>query len=158
MKIMDITLFILLFKILEYCCFPTRPFPLLESLDRFLCQVFSVPHKWSGREAMEAMTLYNWSLTSLRQCVERRERVVAKAARDLRVRGGPEFLKRKMSRSTLDLLKIDFRWTEHELQNLLHLRNDILKNWRLFYKVYRKNQNFYNCVLNDTHFWQAVGG
>lgn len=155
MQIMDISLFILLLKILEYCCFSTRSFPLLESLDGFLCKVFSSPEKWNGNETMEAMTLYNWSLTSLRECVQRKETVVAKTARDLRVQGGPMFLKQKMSRSTLDLLKIDFKWTEHEIQHLLLLRSDIAKNWRMFYKLYRKNQNYYNSVLNDTHFWHS---
>lgn len=154
---MDISLFILLFKLLEYCCFPSRSFPILEGLDKYLCRVFTAPEKWSGNETMEAMTLYNWSLTSLRKCVERKEEVVAKAARDLRIQGGPLFLKQKMSHSTLELLKIDFKWTENEIQSMLLLRSDVIKNWRSFYKVFRKNQKFYSSVLNDTQFWPDKG-
>uniref|UniRef100_A0A1B6KFQ6 Uncharacterized protein n=1 Tax=Graphocephala atropunctata TaxID=36148 RepID=A0A1B6KFQ6_9HEMI len=150
MRAMDIGLFVVLFKIFEYCCFPSRSLPLLESVDKLLCRLLAEPQRGTGLELMEAMTLYNWSLTSLRECVERQDAVVAKSVRDLRAQGGPLFLKRKMSKSCLDLLKIDFKWSENEVQEMLVLRNDILMNWKVFYKVYKKNKEFYTKVLNDS--------
>ncbi|KAG8297642.1 hypothetical protein J6590_031684 [Homalodisca vitripennis] len=153
MRTMDISLFVVLFKIFEYCCFPSRSLPLLESVDKLLCRIFTDPRRGSGVELMEAMTLYNWSITSLRECVERQNIVVAKAARDLRAQGGPLFLKQKMSKSSLDLMKIDFKWSEDDVQKMLILRNDVLMNWKVFYKVYKKNKEFYTKVLNDSRVY-----
>lgn len=147
---MDLTLFVLLFKIFEYYCFKSRSLPLVESVDKLLCKIFAEPKRYSGKEMMEAMTLYNWSLTSLRECLHEQNPAVAKAARDLRVQGGPLFLKEKMNNSLLKCIKIDFKWSENDIQKMLLLRNDILKNWKLFYKLYRKNDSFYRNHLNDS--------
>lgn len=150
MRLMDLTMFVLLFKVFEYYCFKSRSLPFLESLDKLLCQIFSEPKRHPGREVIEAMTLYNWSLASMRECVLKQDMNVAKAARDLRIQGGPLFLKDTLNKSTLKLLKIDFKWSEHDIQKFLLLRSDISKNWKAFYKTYRKSDSVYRYYLNDS--------
>lgn len=123
-------------------------FPLLASLDNFITSVIKHPD-CEGKNFMDALEIYNCGIVNLIQLVVERNEVIAKVATDLRVQGGPIFLKQKINRAQF---KKRFQWTNRDIEHLFDLRSVISKHWKRFYKLYRKNKDWFTECLSNSDF------
>uniref|UniRef100_A0A1B6E9F0 Uncharacterized protein n=1 Tax=Clastoptera arizonana TaxID=38151 RepID=A0A1B6E9F0_9HEMI len=114
-------------------------FPLLASLDKFITSIIKNPD-CEGKNFMDALEIYNCSIVNLINLVLQKNQIISKIATNLRVQGGPIFLKQKIDR---DKFKKKFQWSNKDIEVMYDLRSEISKNWKRFYKIYRKNKEWF---------------
>lgn len=116
----------------------------LKSFDEKLTDFFKFPENYSdyGKHLLSTLERINDTIKLFMYVIEKKDKniTILKEAKDLRVQGGPLFLKVKVKQSKIDTIRASCNWKIKDVENMFCRRMEVKNTWRSFYKLYKKNR------------------
>lgn len=116
----------------------------LKSFDEKLTDFFKFPENYSdyGKHLLSTLERINNTIKLFISVIEKKDKniPILKEAKNLRVQGGPLFLKVKMKPTKIDTIRTSCNWEIKDVENMFVKRVEVKNTWRRFYKLYRKNK------------------
>lgn len=118
----------------------------LKLLDENLTDFHKFPEKYSnyGKHLLSMLEKVNNTIKHFMYVIESKDKniPVLKEAKDLRVQGGPLFLKVKMNQTKIDTIRASCNLEVRDSDYIFLRRSEVRNTWRRFYKLYRKNKHW----------------
>lgn len=141
---MNIQIVIMLLTFIGEYCTDNNSFESLKQLDEELTDFYTFPDKYSnwGNHLLSKLTKINDTIKLFINVIEGKSKMIniLKEAKDLRVQGGPLFLKVKMTQNKTNAIQSSCNWKSKYVEHMFLRRLDVKNTWRRFYKLYKKNK------------------
>lgn len=116
----------------------------MKPIDEKLTDFYRFPEKYSnyGKQLLSNLEKINNTIRLFMVVIEKKDKwiTVLKEAKDLRVQGGPLFLKVKMNQTKYNTIRTSCNWEIKDVENMFLRRLEVKNTWRKFYKLYRRNK------------------
>lgn len=139
-----LNVFIILFTLSGEYCAENNSFASLKTIDENLTNFYKFPERYSnfGKYLLSNLEKVNNTIKHFMDVIEKKSKTISvlKEAKELRIQGGPLFLKVKMNQTKIDTIRASCNWEIKDVEYMFLRRLEVKNTWRRFYKLYRKNK------------------